>query len=431
MLLEAARRTVAEMLAVRPDEVAFCASHSQAVQLAVLGSLLGRERTGSVLVHSAVEHSTVFKAADWHVAHGGSVAVASVDSWGRVDADQFTSLCASAGVAAAVLQAANHEVGTRQPLDVIVPRLRALGVPLIVDASHDLLFPAAQTPGWEMADAVIGDARLWGGPAGAAVLVIRSATRWINPFPAGAEVPATTRDRIDTGVDVPTSVAAAAALRAFRQQAAGESSRLRALVDRLRADIPDLVPDCDVLGDPVDRLPHIVTFSFLDVGGEALLSALDRRGFSVSSGSSCTSDSLTPSHVLVAMGALTAGNIRISLHPDVTDADVGRFLAALPDAVAQVRAELPGSSGPSAPPGDPVGGAEVIVDSRGRRCPLPVLDLGRAIHDVPPNGFVTVLADDPAAANDIAAWARMRGHQLVSATPSGGDATAYRIRRLS
>jgi cysteine desulfurase len=100
------------------------------------------------------------------------------------------------------------------------------------------------------------------------------------------------------------------------------------------------IPDVEVLGDPTDRLPHIVTFSCLYVDGEALLTGLDRRGFAVSSGSSCTSSTLEPSHVLVAMGALTSGNIRVSLHHATTEDEVDRFLAVLPEVVADVRAEL-------------------------------------------------------------------------------------------
>jgi cysteine desulfurase len=98
------------------------------------------------------------------------------------------------------------------------------------------------------------------------------------------------------------------------------------------------VPDVAVLGDPVDRLPHVVTFSCLYVEGEALLGDLDREGFAVSSGSSCVADALTPSHVLAAMGALTHGNLRVSLPPGARDDDVDRFLAVLPGIVARVRA---------------------------------------------------------------------------------------------
>ncbi len=95
----------------------------------------------------------------------------------------------------------------------------------------------------------------------------------------------------------------------------------------------------EVVGDPVDRLPHLVTFSCLYVDGEALVTELDRRGFGVASGSACTASTLEPSHVLAAMGALTHGNVRVSLTRDTTQPDVDRFLTELPDVVAAIRAE--------------------------------------------------------------------------------------------
>jgi cysteine desulfurase len=99
------------------------------------------------------------------------------------------------------------------------------------------------------------------------------------------------------------------------------------------------VPDVEVVGDPVERLPHLITFSCLYVDGEALLHALDRHGFAVSSGSSCTASTLRPSHVLEAMGVLSHGNVRVSLHRDTTADQVERFLTALPGLVAGIRAE--------------------------------------------------------------------------------------------
>ncbi|GAB3811690.1 hypothetical protein GCM10027605_52170 [Micromonospora zhanjiangensis] len=139
--------------------------------------------------------------------------------------------------------------------------------------------------------------------------------------------------------DLPAIVAAAAALRAVSAEAADQAARLAGLVERIRRVVPATVPDVEVVGDPDDRLPHLVTFSCLYVDGEALLHALDRRGFAVSSGSSCTSSTLRPSHVLEAMGVLSHGNVRISLHPGSTEAEVDRFLAVLPRVVADLRAE--------------------------------------------------------------------------------------------
>ena len=97
------------------------------------------------------------------------------------------------------------------------------------------------------------------------------------------------------------------------------------------------MPDSVVHGDPHARLPHIVTFSCLYVDGEALVTELDRAGFSVSSGSACVADTRQPSHVLAAMGALTHGNVRVSLPRDVSSQDVDEFLRVLPPIVARVR----------------------------------------------------------------------------------------------
>jgi len=116
------------------------------------------------------------------------------------------------------------------------------------------------------------------------------------------------------------------------------TARQHALVDRVRARVAE-IPDTEVVGDPVHRLPHLVTFSFLYVDGEAIVDALNRRGFEVASGSACTASTLEPSHVLAAMGALTHGNVRVSLSRGATEAEVDGFLAALPEVVREIRQE--------------------------------------------------------------------------------------------
>jgi cysteine desulfurase len=179
------------------------------------------------------------------------------------------------------------------------------------------------------------DARTWGGPD-VGLLAVRTGVRWRSPSPADERE----AGRVPGVPNVPAIVAAAAALRAQQATEAADVRRLAGLVERIRTTVAASVPDVAVLGDPVDRLPHIVTFSCLYVDGEALLAGLDRRGFAVSSGSSCTSSTLEPSHVLVAMGALTSGNLRVSLHRGTTEAEVTEFLTVLPAVVAEVRSEL-------------------------------------------------------------------------------------------
>lgn len=316
---------MADALDARPDEVSFIGNGTQALHVAVLGTLLGNRRAGRRFVHSAVEHSAVLHA----VAQGGESVSIGVDGLGRIDGDAFVAAARGAGVAAAALQAANHEVGTRQPVAAVAS---ALGdVPLVVDATqtvgHDPL-----PPGWAV---LAADARTWGGPT-VGVLAVRSGTRWRSPYPEDERE----AGRVPGIPDIPAIVAAAAALRAVVAERDEQAARHAGLVDRIRDTVATTVPDVVIVGDPVDRLPHIATFSCLYVDGEALLGRLDRRGFAVSSGSSCTSSTLEPSHVLVAMGALTSGNIRVSLHRDTTEAEVDEFLAVLPVVVAEVRAEL-------------------------------------------------------------------------------------------
>ncbi|MFJ4679477.1 MULTISPECIES: cysteine desulfurase/sulfurtransferase TusA family protein [unclassified Kitasatospora] len=416
MLLDAARETVAEVLGARADEIAFTGSGTQALQLGVLGTLRGHRRRGAHLVHSAVEHSAVLHTAERWEADGGSATAVPVDRHGRVDAGEFAAALRP-DTALAVLQSANHEVGTLQP---VAETAALLGdVPLLVDAAQS----AGRLPvpeGWSVLTA---SAHKWGGPAGVGVLAVRKGVRYSSPLPADDRE----NGRVPGFTNVPAIVAAAASLRAVRDGAAAENARLRALVEVIRRRVPELVPAVEVVGHPELRLPHLVTFSCLYVDGEVLLTELDRAGFAVSSGSSCTSSTLTPSHVLAAMGVLTEGNLRVSLPAGTTSAEVDAFLDVLPRVVAEVRAPL----GLDLPP---AGSADALVlDALGKRCPIPVIELAKHIGEVAPGGRVAVLSDDEAARHDIPAWCEMCGHAYEGEAPAaeygGARGTAYLVRR--
>ncbi|GID93542.1 cysteine desulfurase family protein [Amorphoplanes digitatis] len=325
-LREAAQATVAECLGVRPDELTFLSSGTAAAHAAVLGGLAGRARAGRTLVHSAVEHSAVL-----HAAALGEAVPVGVDILGRIDLDAWRAAVAVPGVALAALISASHEVGTAQPVADAARACADAGVPLYVDAAQSIgRHPVP--PGWSLLTA---SAHKWGGPPGVGVLVVRKGVRWRSPYPGDDHH----RPRPVGALDLPAVVAAAASLRAVLAEARDQAARLSGLVEKIRATVAATVPDVEVVGDPVDRLPHLVTFSCLYVDGEALLHALDRHGFAVSSGSSCTASTLRPSHVLEAMGVLSHGNVRVSLHRDTTEDDVDRFLAVLPGVVAGIRKE--------------------------------------------------------------------------------------------
>jgi cysteine desulfurase len=417
LLLDAARQTAAEAVGCRPDELVFTPSGTHAVHCGVAGALGGRRRVGRHVVVSAVEHSCVLHAA---ASGGGEVTEVGTDRTGRVAADGFAAALRE-DTALACLQSANHEVGTVQPVAEAAERCRAAGVPLLVDAAQSLGWGPVEG-GWSL---LAASAHKWGGPPGVGLLAVRKGTCFSPDGPA---------DERESGrspgfENLPAIVAAAASLRAVREEAAAVSARLTALVDRVRTRVPQLVPEVEVVGDPVRRLPHIVTFSCLYVDGEALLHELDRADFSVSSGSSCTSGTLTPSHVLRAMGVLSEGNIRVSLPGDAREEDVDRFLEMLPGVVGSVRDGLRVPAPSTAGAGPSVDGPALAVDSLGKRCPIPVIELAKVIGDVPVGAVVSVLSDDEAARLDIPAWCGMRDQEYVGEYAAPGGGTAYWVRR--
>ncbi len=320
LLLDNAREATAEALDVRPDEVTFTPSGTHAVHLGLLGLAQRGLRDGLPLAHTAVEHSSVLHAARW----AGTPLVVPVDARGRIRLDGVPRT-------AAVLacQSANHEVGTTQPVAAVAEQTDA---PLFVDACAS----GARLPleaGWQAAAL---SAHKWGGPAGVGVLLVRKGARWRMPFPADDRV-----DERSVGFEnVPAVLAAAASLQAVVAERERVNARQHELIDVVRRRVAAEVPDVEVVGDPDARLPHLVTFSCLYVDGEALVHELDRHGFGIASGSACSSSTLTPSHVLEAMGVLTHGNVRLALQRGTTREQVDAFCDTLPGVVAELRARV-------------------------------------------------------------------------------------------
>ena len=273
-------------------------------------------------------------------------------------------------------------------------------MPLLVDACAALgSLPA--TPHW---DVLAGSAHKWGGPAGVGILAVRTGVRWRSPMPTDEA------GRWAGFPDVPGAVAAATALEAATASLGQTSVHRARLLTILRERVPNLAPDIHALGRP-DSAPHIVCFTVLYADGEVLVTELDRAGFAVSSGSACTADTRRPSHVLAAMGAITHGNLRVSLPPDATEADVAGFLAALP-AADRRRAGIRRSS-------QLVTAADATVEARGVLCPVPIIRLARAASTLPSGSLIELLTDDPAAEYDVPAWCRLRGHELADVRAAG------------
>jgi cysteine desulfurase len=403
LLRDNAREVLADALGIRPDELYLTTSGTTAIHAGLAALTAARRRIGDRILHSAVEHSAVLHAAaragtpveigvdslgrvdaaaftaalsrGTSLAHAGtgtgaggntgagarpdrglnagpgvgaaadpgasadlttlsganSGSSASAGPAARPGANSGTST-GTGGVAVAALQSANHEVGTRQPIEEIARACRAADVPLLVDAAASIGRDDVPA-GWS---ALTASAHKWGGPAGVGLLAVRKGTRLAPGWPIEER-----EDGLSPGhPDIPALLAAAAALQARRAEADELGRRHRAWIDELRRRVAADVPDVDVVGDPDDRLPHVLTFSCLYVDGEALVTALDAAGFAVSSGSACTASTLRPSHVLAAMGVLTHGNVRVSLGRTTTYEEVDRFAAVLPGLVRGIRAEV-------------------------------------------------------------------------------------------
>lgn len=336
-LLDRSREVLALGLGVRPAEVSFLPSGPAALARAVDGVAYAARHRGARTVTSAVEHSAVLVPGRSRAAGANDASLLAevpVDRTGRVELDAWREALAGPGTVVAALQSANGEVGTRQPLAEAREISAARGIPLVVDAMASLGRDEVPTD-W---DVLVGDARSWGGPP-LGVLVVREGVRW-QWADARADVE---HGRAEVTPWVPLALAAAEAWQQTASTRAADARTTRALVTAIRAAAAG-VPDTEVVGDPDDRLPHVVTFSSLYVDGEALVGAFDRGGFAVASGSACTSSTLEPSHVLAAMGVLTHGNLRVTLplpavSPTVGE-DVSAFTTALAPTIGGVRAEL-------------------------------------------------------------------------------------------
>ncbi len=320
-LLDGSTEAIAAVLGVSPANVHFMPSPAIAAERVVSGILRAR-RGKSHIVSTPVERRAVLDAVEF--ASPGNAELMPVDAHGRVDLPALQSALASPEVALAAIQHANQETGTIQPLSEIASLAASTRVPLVVDASASIGHVDAP----EHWDALLADPADWGAPAGLGVLAVRERTRWLPAWPGDSWVPG--------GVSIPLALATAVALQERYEELQPTEARLRTLTDRIGAALSTL-EGVSVVGDPDDRLPHLLTAAFMYLDGEPVVTALAREGFSVGSGSVCGTAAFEPSHVLAAMGALTHGNLRIGLHPGVSDNDVDRFVETVPRVLEDVR----------------------------------------------------------------------------------------------
>jgi len=321
LLLDSARASIAARLKVNPDEVSFIPSGNAGIDLTISGLLKALDN--KTVVYSAVEQKAIIeRLKDF------STFEIPVDKFARVDEDQFIDSLTTNKPGLAVLQFANHEVGTQQPLNPIYKKCQELNIPLFVDATMTAGL-ANLGSDW---DVLLIKPATWGAPIGIDILVVKRNVRFKSILlDDGRE-----NHKFSNNISIPHAVAIGASLEEITLNRSEIAKSLGTLINDLRQLLSSNL-DITLLGDPVARLPHVLAAIIQNIDGEALVSGLSKRGFAISSGSSCTPDQVKPSHVLAAMGFGNQINVRISLPFNASDADILDFVKALNETIKELK----------------------------------------------------------------------------------------------
>ncbi len=335
-LVDRARDEVARAINADPAEIVFTSGGTEADNLALRGVLKAREGEADGIVTTAIEHHAILDTAHDLEAHGQAhVTVLPVDHDGRVTAGAVSRALGAQTAIVSVMHG-NNEIGTLQPILEIGAACRERGVVFHSDAVQTVGAIAIDVNVLAV-DLLSLNAHKFYGPKGVGALYVRRGTRIATVQTGGGQE----KGRRTGTENVAGVVGLGAALRLASERRAVESARQLALRDRLIREIGARIPEATLTGHPTERLPNNASFCFRGTQGEALVVSLDLEGFSVSSGSACTSGNTDPSHVLLALGLdrdLAQGSLRLTLGRDTTAPDIDALVAALPPIVARLRA---------------------------------------------------------------------------------------------
>ena len=336
--LEKAREEIAALIGAEPREILFTSGGSEADNQAILSAAeLGRKKGKMHIVSTAFEHHAVLHTLKKLEREGFAVTLLPVHENGIVVPEEVAGAMRDDTCLVTVMYA-NNEIGTIQPVREIAAVCREKGVLFHTDAvqavGHIPLDVRA-----DGVDMLSASAHKFHGPKGVGFLYARRGVRLTSLIEGGAQE----RGRRAGTENVPGIAAMAAALREAVEHQAENAAHLTAMRDRLIGKL-EKIPHSALNGDAVRRLPGNVNFCFEGIEGESLLLLLDDKGVQASSGSACTSGSLDPSHVLLAIGRVhdvAHGSLRLSLGEDVTEAQVDEIARSVEEVVTYLRSFSP------------------------------------------------------------------------------------------
>jgi cysteine desulfurase len=331
--IDGAREQVAEVINCRPTELTFTGGGSESDNLAIKGLAFASQKKGNHIITSSIEHHAVLHTCSYLDRFGFKTTYLPVDQTGLLDPDAVGRAITDQTIMVSVMYA-NNEIGTIEPIAEIGRICRARKIPFHVDA--------VQAGGAIPIDVVALNADLLSlsshkfyGPKGVGMLYTRQGVRILPQQQGGSQE----RGKRAGTENVAGIVGAAAALELANREMPEVTPRIQALRDQLIEAILQ-IPGSHLTGHPALRLPNNASFCFEGVEGESILLNLDLLGIAASSGSACTSGSVEPSHVLVAMGIsedLARGSLRLTLGKSNTEADVKTITEALPGIVSKLR----------------------------------------------------------------------------------------------
>lgn len=342
--LDSARRACAAVLGAKPNEIVFTSGGSESDNLALRGVAHAARGRGDHIVISAIEHHAVLHAAEELEHEGFSVTYLPVDREGFVDPAVLEAAITERTTLVSIMYA-NNEVGTIEPIAELsrIAKAKRPGIVIHTDAVQAAGYLPLDVNALGV-DLLSLSAHKFYGPKGVGLLYVRGRTPFAPQILGGSQE----RNRRAGTENVPGIVAMAAALQIAESERGQRVEHACALRDRLLREIPARIPDTAITGphDGERRIANSASFCFGHVEGESVLLQLDMRGVAASSGSACTTGSIEPSHVLMAMGVppeLARSSLRLTLGKDTTEAEVDRLLDILPSVVADLRSLSPRS----------------------------------------------------------------------------------------
>jgi len=334
--MENARKQVAAALGCEPREVYFTAGGSESDNWAIRCALQAKK--GKHILTSAIEHHAVLHTCEYMEKQGYEVTYLPVDEYGIVSAEAVRNAIRP-DTALITIMAANNEIGTIQPVAEIGKIAKEAGILFHTDAVQAVGAVPIDVKEWNV-DMLSLSGHKFHAPKGVGALYIRKGIRISNLIYGGAQ-----ERGLRAGTEnLPGIVGLGKAIELAVAELPEYAVRMTILRDRLIDGILAKVPDVQLNGHRTQRLPGNVNVSVRYVEGEALLMRLDLAGIAASSGSACTSGSLDPSHVLLAIGLpheIAHGSLRLSLGTDTTEEDVDYVLETLPNIVNTLRAMSP------------------------------------------------------------------------------------------